>query len=246
MRLTILGSSGGYPAPGSACSGYLLEDGDTRLWIDAGSGTFSRLLGHCTPDRLTAVLISHLHADHWGDLVTGLHALRFAFEREQPLPVYGPNGWRRTMGVVAEWEHEDQPAFEAREIRDGDLIVLGPLNIEPIRVEHSPDLTTYGFRVENGAHALAYSADSGPCEALVQLARDVDLFLCEAGSPGGEEMTMHLNGRQAGEIAARAGARRLVITHLAPGTDPEETLAHARSTFDGPVELAAEGRTLEL
>ena len=58
MRLTVLGSSGGYPAPGSACSGYLLEDADTRLWIDAGSGTFARLLEHCTPDRLSAVLAS--------------------------------------------------------------------------------------------------------------------------------------------------------------------------------------------
>ena len=67
MRLTVLGSSGGYPAPGSACSGYLLEDADTRLWIDAGSGTFARLLEHCAPNELSAVLISHLHADHWTD-----------------------------------------------------------------------------------------------------------------------------------------------------------------------------------
>ena len=113
MRLTVLGSSGGYPAPGSACSGYLLEDADTRLWIDAGSGTFARLLEHCTPDRLSAVLISHLHADHWTDLIVGLHTLRFAFERDEPLPVYGPEGWTETMGVVAEWAREEEPAFVA-------------------------------------------------------------------------------------------------------------------------------------
>ena len=90
MRLTVLGTSGGYPPPGSACSGYLVEEDETRVWIDAGSGTFPRLLEHCPPYELTAILISHLHADHWTDLVLGLHALRFAFERERPLPVYGP------------------------------------------------------------------------------------------------------------------------------------------------------------
>src|SRR5262245_34000632 len=95
MRLTVLGSSGGYPAPGSACSGYLVEDGDSRLWVDAGSGTFARLLEHCSPDELSAVLISHLHADHWTDLIVGLHALQFAFKRDEPLPVYGPAGRRR-------------------------------------------------------------------------------------------------------------------------------------------------------
>ncbi len=88
---------------------------------------------------------------------------------------------------------------------------------------------------------MAYSADSGPCDALLELARGVDLFVCEAGSPGEQEMAMHLNGRQAGEVAARAGAQRLLVTHLAPGTDANDTLAHARSSFGGPVGLAAEG-----
>ena len=122
MRLTVLGTSGGYPPPGSACSGYLVEEDDTRVWIDAGSGTFPRLLEHCAPNELTAILISHLHADHWTDLVLGLHALRFAFEREHPLPVYGPAGWVDAMGVVANWAVEDEPAFEPREVREGETI----------------------------------------------------------------------------------------------------------------------------
>ena len=149
MRLTVLGSSGGYPAPGSACSGYLLEDADTRLWIDAGSGTFARLLEHCTPDRLSAVLISHLHADHWTDLIVGLHTLRFAFERDEPLPVYGPEGWTETMGVVAEWAREEEPAFVAHELRDRETIEAGSLSIEAIEVEHIDDIDTFGFRISN-------------------------------------------------------------------------------------------------
>jgi ribonuclease BN (tRNA processing enzyme) len=246
MRVTVLGTSGGYPPPGSACSGYLVEEDETRVWIDAGSGTFPRLLEHCAPNELTAILISHLHADHWTDLVLGLHVLRFAFERERPLPVYGPSGWMEAMGIVADWAVEDKPAFEPREVREGETIRVGPLKIIPIPVEHTPDLDTYGFRILNGSCSMAYSADSGPCEALVELARGVDLFVCEAGSPGEQEMQMHLNGRQAGEFAAQAGAQRLLVTHLAPGTDSAETLAHARSSFGGPVELAAEGLAVEI
>jgi ribonuclease BN (tRNA processing enzyme) len=245
MRLTVLGSSGGYPTPGSACSGYLVEDGDTRLWIDAGSGTFARLLEHCSPNELTAVLISHLHADHWTDLPLALHTLQFAFEREAPLPVYGPPGWTQTMGVVADWAREGDSRFVAKELREGEAIRLGQLSVEPIGVEHSHLLETFGFRVMDGASCLAYSADSGFDESLVRLARDVDLFVCEAGAPGDQEMHMHLNGRQAGEAATRAGVRRLLVTHLAPGADRAETLEHARSTFPGPVDLATDGLSID-
>jgi ribonuclease BN (tRNA processing enzyme) len=246
MRLTVLGTSGGYPPPGSACSGYLVEEGDTRIWVDAGSGTFSRLLEHCTPDRLTAALISHLHADHWTDLIVGLHAMRFAFVRDEPLPVYGPAGWTDTMGVVAEWAREDDPAFVARELHDREAIEAGALTVIPIRVEHTDDLDTFGFRIANGGSTLAYSADSGPNGALSAVARDADLFVCEAGAPGEVEMHMHLNGRQAGEIAAAAGARRLLVTHLSPKADPDETLGYVRASFPGPVELAAEGLVVEI
>jgi ribonuclease BN (tRNA processing enzyme) len=246
MELTVLGSSGGYPALGSACSGYLVADGETRLWVDAGAGTFARLLEHCSPNELTATLISHLHADHWSDLIVGLHTLRFAFEREEPLPVYAPPGWTETMGVVAEWAREDDPAFVAHELRDGETIEAGSLSIVPIEVEHTEDTDTFGFRIANGRSTLAYSADSGPNGALGSVARDADLFVCEAGSPGDVEMHMHLNGRQAGEIAAAAGARRLLVTHLSPKADRAETLAYVRSTFPGPVELATDGLSLEL
>jgi ribonuclease BN (tRNA processing enzyme) len=246
MRFTVLGSSGGYPVPGAACSGYLVEDHGTRLWIDAGSGTFARLLEYCSPNELSAVLISHLHADHWTDLIVGLHSLRFAFERESPLPVYGPAGWVDTMGIVAEWAREDNPAFVARELRDGETIEAGSLSVEVIGVEHIEDMDTFGFRVANTGATLAYSADSGPNGALGRVAREVDLFVCEAGSPGEVEMHMHLNGRQAGQIAAAAGARRLLVTHLSPASDPAETLAYVRSTFPGPVELAADGLVLDV
>jgi len=244
MRVTVLGSSGGYPAPGSACSGYLLEVGSTVVWIDAGSGTLSRLLERRSFDDLTALLISHLHADHWTDVPLAIHALRFVGDRERPLPAYGPPGWPETMGIVAQWAREDPAAFVPSELHEREAIDLGEISVEPIHVEHS-DLETFGFRLTDGASVVAYSADSGPCEALYALAADADLFICEAGAPDREQPWMHLTARQAGEIAAEAGVRRLVITHLAPRDDPERALTAARAAFAGPVELALEGLAIE-
>ncbi len=216
VRVTVLGLSGGYPAPGFACSGYLVEAGDTRVWMDAGSGTLSRLLGQCSLADLTAVLISHLHADHWTDLPLALHTLRFAFEREAPLAVYGPSGWMAAMGIV----------------------------VEPIGVVHS-DLETFGFRISGEGRTLAYSADSAPCPPLDELAHDADLFICEALAPV-DESEMHLSGREAGSIAARSGTRRLLVTHLVPGAKRDEVLAAASDAFGGRVELAVEGLSVEV
>jgi ribonuclease BN (tRNA processing enzyme) len=244
MRVTVLGSSGGYPAPGSACSGYLLEVGSTVVWIDAGSGTLSRLLERRSFADLTALLISHLHADHWTDVPLAIHALRFVRDRERPLPVHGPRGWPETMGIVARWAREDRPAFVPNELHEREAIDLGEISVEPIHVEHS-DLETFGFRVSDGASVVAYSADSGPCDALHALAAEADLFICEAGAPDHEQPGMHLTARQAGEIAAKAGAHRLVITHLAPRDDRRRALAAAQEAFSGPVELAVEGLAID-
>jgi ribonuclease BN (tRNA processing enzyme) len=190
-------------------------------------------------------VISHLHADHWTDLPLAIHTLRFAVERESPLPVYGPPGWIETMGIVAEWAREPDPVFSPHELREREALDLGGISVEPIRVEHS-DLETYGLRIGDGAATVAYSADSGPTHALDALARDADLLICEAGAPEGEHSELHLTGGQAGEIAARAGVRRLLLTHLRPEADPDQAVAEARATFSGPVELATEGHSLGL
>jgi ribonuclease BN (tRNA processing enzyme) len=242
MRITVLGSSGGYPAPRMACSGFLFEGVSTRIWIDTGSGTLARLLGLTSLSDLDAVLCSHLHPDHWTDLPLAIHALRIgAAERATALPVYGPRGWVKAMGITVQWAlDEPEPVFVPREIREGQALELDGLGVEPIRMTHS-DVETFGFRVTEGKSIVAYSADSGPCEALVVLAAGADLFICEAGAPGSHESPLHLNARQAGEIAARAGCRRLILTHLRPGDDPVRAVAEASAIFGRGVEVALEG-----
>jgi ribonuclease BN (tRNA processing enzyme) len=124
---------------------------------------------------------------------------------------------------------------------------LGPLRITSAQVNHL-DTEAYGFRIEHGDASLAYSGDTGECADLVDLARDTDLFLCEAAYTDGKETfrAIHLNGREAGEHAAAAGTGRLVLTHIPPWTDAEQNRRDAAEAFTGPVELAAPGAVWEL
>ncbi len=81
LSLTILGCSGPCAPPGGACSGYLVDDGETRLWVDAGSGTLANLQRHVAVDTVDAVFLSHEHPDHWTDLEGFFNVCRYVVER---------------------------------------------------------------------------------------------------------------------------------------------------------------------
>jgi ribonuclease BN (tRNA processing enzyme) len=109
-------------------------------------------------------------------------------------------------------------------------------------------IETFAFRFEHGGHVLTYSGDTGESPVLVELAASADILLSEAGFPELPDLPpdLHLCGRQAGQHAARAGAGRLIVTHLDPDNDPAQSLAAAAGAFSGPVSLAAPGQVLEL
>jgi ribonuclease BN (tRNA processing enzyme) len=245
VRLVVLGCCGGYPGPDQACSGYLVAEGNSRLWVDAGSGTLARLLRYCSLADLDSVWLTHLHPDHWTDIPLAVHALALgAAERRTPLPIYGPSRWADAVGEPVRWRLDDpDPVFESHELRDGTVIELHELAVEAAAVEHGLD--TYALRISGAGATLAYSADSAPCEALVQVARDADLFLCEAGTTA-HSSPLHLNAGQAGEIATAAGVRRLVLTHLRPGDAPEQAKRLAGRTYAGDIEVASEGAEFEI
>jgi ribonuclease BN (tRNA processing enzyme) len=239
MRLVVLGCSGGYPEANRACSGYLIEAAGRRLWLDAGSGTLARLLARCSLADVDATWLTHLHPDHWTDLPLAIHAIAVgAADRREPLPVYGPRGWAGAVGVDLHWHAPDYaPLYTERHLSDGLVIRVGDVTVRSVAVEHG--IETYALRIEAEGASFAYSADSAPCEALIQLAHGVNLFLCAAGTMA--TSAIHPNPRQAGEMAAAAGVERLLLTHLRPGTDRKQALAMAQAAFAGQIELANEG-----
>jgi ribonuclease BN (tRNA processing enzyme) len=252
MRLTVVGCSGSFAGPESAASCYLLEaEGEDRTWrvlLDLGSGAVGPLQKYVDPLTLDAVLISHLHPDHYFD-ISGLYVM-WKYHPDgarAPIPVWGPRGVgkqvTRAYGLSKDPGMKTEFAFHEY---TSEPVRLGPMSVEVTRVQHP--VPAYGMRVTVGDTVLAYSGDTGPCRQLVQLASGADLLLCEAAFvEGGDNPTdLHLTGKQAGAAAAEAGVTRLVLTHVPPWHDPEVSLREAREAYDGPLDMAAPGATYEL
>jgi len=251
MKLTIIGCSGSYPGPDSPASCYLLEaEHDGRTWrvlLDLGSGALGVLQRYVDPLTVDAVFLSHLHADHCLDLC-GYHVLRrYHPSGHQPrIPVWGPVGTADRMARAYDLPI-DPGMHEEFDFREYDAPVqFGPFRVEAIEVDHP--VPAYGLRVTADGVTLGYSGDTGPCAGLDAVARDADLLLAEASFRACVENPprLHLTGADCGEAAARAGARRLMLTHIPPWHDRDEALAEARSAYDGPVELARSGDVHDL
>lgn len=248
MRLTIVGCSGSFPGPASACSCYLVEAEGFRLVLDLGNGSLGALQRHIGRDEVDAVLVSHLHADHCLDLCSYYVARKYVpGGSPPPIPVYGPEGTAEHLAgasglTSAAGMHE---IFDFRALVPG-RTEIGPFTVTAELVNHP--VPTYGLRLTRAGATLAYSADTGASDALVRLGEGADVLLCEASFHEGRDTAagLHLTGREAGQHADRAGAGRLLLTHLPPWNHPERSLAEATDTFGGPVALARSGEAHEL
>ncbi|MET8553667.1 MBL fold metallo-hydrolase [Streptomyces sp. NPDC004959] len=250
MKLTVVGCSGSIPSVDSPCSSYLVEADGFRLLLDMGNGALGELQRHIGLNELDAVVLSHLHADHCIDMCAYFVVRYYNADplATTPLPVYGPDGTEERLTAA----HGDTPTrsamaevFDFHTLKPGSFRI-GPFTLHAEQVRHPVE--AYGFRVEHEGRSLTYSGDTGPSAALDQLAADSDLFLCEAAFTDGKEEIpdLHLNGREAGESAQRASARRLVLTHIPPWTDPQLNLTAAREVYQGPLELAHTGAVYEI
>lgn len=239
----MLGCSGTYAAPGGACSGYLVESGGVAVLFDAGAGTLARLQCHLPIEQLDAVVLSHSHPDHWVEMPIMRNAMRYVLHRSG-LPVYST---AETLGLISAVSHEHvSPTLELHQISDGAELTVGGLHIRCSRTDHPPE--TLGFRVDDGVHRFAYSADTGPDWGFEQFGGDIDLGVCEATFRDGVEVDspVHMTALEAGSMARESRVRRLVITHLLPGADAEGARAEAESAYGAPVELARSGLVLDI
>jgi ribonuclease BN (tRNA processing enzyme) len=251
VRLTVVGCSGSFPGPGSAASCYLIEAEDFgRVWrivLDLGSGALGPLQQLVDPHRIDAVVISHLHPDHFMDLCGLYVARRYhpAGPAPAPLRVHGPEHTAdRLLQAYGPDAVEELPKiYDVRDLTDGGTISIGPVTITTRIVDHP--VTAFGMRIEHEGRVITYSGDTDLCPALVELARDADLLLADASFQEGRDDArgVHLTGRRAGIAARDARVRRLLLTHVPVWTDPTVVLAEARQVFAGPVETVEPGAT---
>lgn len=215
--------------------------------MDAGPGTFAELQRHTDPRRLTAIWISHLHADHSADLLAAAYAFAYGgMTPPAPIPVYAP---RDCAGRLAGFLGRRDVRFldgilEFRPLYDGHTVRHRDLRLTSRSVVH--DTEAYGLRAECQGSVLAYSGDSGLCDALTELAVGADLFLCEADLDAHREgeQRVHLTPEDAGACAK--GARELLITHVGPTLTREAAAGRAALVFGGRTAAAHEGDTFSL
>lgn len=253
MRLTVVGCAPAYSTkPDRSSSCYLVEHGDTTLVLDMGQGSFSQLWRYSSPAKVSAVVISHMHADHNVDLVPLRHWVRYANHGDGPA-LFGPTDLRtRFSEFQAPYSEPTKLTDFLSDLKGGALeegsFSVGDLRIEARHVTHIPD--SFAFRVSIGdgsGPALVYSGDCGEPDDLLPLVKPGDVLLCEAGfgvtrdSPG-----IHLTAGEAASVAERSGATRLILTHVHDRAIAEPLVKAASDAYGGDVDLAEPGMKLDI
>jgi ribonuclease BN (tRNA processing enzyme) len=249
MRLTVLGAGPAYTdRTGATGACYLVEDGPTHVLLDLGQGSLPRLFAAHPPEALDAVVISHLHPDHFIDLVALRHYLRYEFDPPRRVRVLGPAALGDRLDALHAEPGFAAQAFDCEQLGT-DPRTIGSLIVQGGLVLHTDE--SYGTRVapaRGDTPALVYSGDCGRASDLAPLLRPGDTLLTEVSFGPGPvpEDVAHLDGPAIASLAVTAGVGRVLLTHLQMGYDPDETLASVRDRYDGPVQLVWPGDDIEL
>ncbi len=240
LRITIIGSSGTYSSADSACSSYLLRTSTTTVLVDAGPGSSMELQRQVDLGEIDAIVLSHEHPDHWTEMPSLYHAYRYGIEI-LGLPVFGTAGTKVRLDAVS--PDATATAFAWTTIDESSAFSIGDMAFTFSATDHPVE--TLAIRIASGGVAVAYSADTGPAWSPKDFGNHIDLIVYETTLPTEleEAKIPHVSGRQAGERAAAAGIKTLVLTHVPPGHDPTERAAAIGETFSGTVEIAVPGAT---
>jgi ribonuclease BN (tRNA processing enzyme) len=244
MDVDVLGAGPAYSdRPGSSGAAYLVREGDTSLLLDLGQGSFPRLAAALEPSTLSAVVISHLHPDHFIDLVALRHYLRWQFKPGRRVRVVAPACLTSRLDAL-----HDEPGFTAA-VLDVEDVSPGSFRVEALevtaaRVTHTAD--SHAYRVApagSDGPALVYSGDCGRAEDLEPLIKPGDTLLVEVSFGPGPVIAgaNHLDGPAVGALAARARVGCVLLTHLQMGYDEAATLESVRERFSGDIRLVAPG-----
>lgn len=250
LQLMVIGSEPAWPSPLRACSGYLVRSDTTTLLMDCGTGVFERLRNLARPESLTGIILTHLHFDHWADLIPFRYYLRLDPTVRGPArpPLYLPPGGLATIEqVVAPIDPTEgffADTYEVTEYDPRSRLQIGDIAISFHRTRHP--IEAYALRLEAGDRALTFSADTGWEPSVAEFARGSQLFLCESafgsGESGGE---MHLTAAETGRLATLGAVESLVLTHMTEG-EAERAVSAAQTEFGGPISHATPGKVFDV
>jgi ribonuclease BN (tRNA processing enzyme) len=246
MELVILGAGPSYShLPGAVGAAYLVRDGDDALLLDLGHGAFSALNAAIEPSSLLATAISHLHPDHFIDLIPLRHYLRYELEPPGRGRVIAPAGLANRLDLLHAEPGWTDVALDTEPTGGRNERELGPFRLESALITHTDE--SYAYRVsrrDGTGRGLVYSGDCGAADDLLQLLQPGDVLLSEASFGPGPvpEARIHLDGPEVGRVARIAGASEILLTHMLARYDRAATAAAASAAFGGgPATAVAPG-----
>ena len=243
LSITVLGCSGSYAAPGSACSGYLVRSATTSLWVDCGPGSLANLQEHLALEDVDAILVSHVHPDHFGELPVAYNALKWYLGHDS-MPVHTTAEVRRLTDIIC---GSTDDLFEWHVLDPAASFTVGDITVRCDVTDHPVE--TLAMRFDHAGRSIVYTADTGPAWDPMSLAHGADVMVCDSTVMSAEwnDMVPHLSAADAGDFATRCAVGRLVLTHAAPGSDVEAHLDEARTAAAGIDVVAARiGLVVEL
>jgi ribonuclease BN (tRNA processing enzyme) len=261
VRMTVIGAGPAYTDRQDASGAcYLVEHGSTRVLLDLGQGSFPRIFPLVPPEDLDAIVVSHLHPDHFVDLVPLRHYLRYQLQPSRRMLVLGPSDLAGRLDAL-----HAEPGFSAQALDTQTLGLgtrrIGDLEMQAGLVAHTDE--SYAVRVsiagdpadgdgsggaDGSRPGLVYSGDCGRPQDIARLVRPGDTLLAEVSFGTGPVPAdvLHLDGPMVGRLATGTGAGRVLLTHLQMGFDPDATVASCRALYDGPVEMVWPGTSTEI
>lgn len=240
LEVTTVGVGAAYGRPGEAQACHLVRGAGRAICLDLGAGALNALAAHVRPESLDAVVISHLHPDHFIDLLALRIYMVWGPGAGEVVRIVGPPGLRDLLARFGEEGIGTALVFEELRGDAPETTLDGRLRIRHRRVPHLDP--TYATRIEVGGRAICFGADCAPNDALAELAVGVQVLVteCSFGTVPIPAGAMHLNADAAGAIAGRAGAGRLVLSHCFPEWDPAAA-ARAATMAGGVPAVAATG-----
>jgi ribonuclease BN (tRNA processing enzyme) len=247
LELVVLGAGPAYTdRTGATGAAYLVRLGDAAILLDLGQGSFTRLAEEIEPSRLEAVVVSHLHPDHFIDLVPLRHYLRWEFGPGRRVRVLAPAGLEERLDALHAEPGFAGAALDIERLEEGRL-AIGPFNLETRLVTHTAE--SYAFRLTAGdGPGLVYSGDCGRASDLDSLVRPEDTLLVEAYfgvgpvAPGAE----HLDAEAVAALGERAHPGRILVTHIRMGADRSAIGALIEDRVGVPVDLVDPGDRFRL
>ena len=236
MKLTVLGNRGAYPKAGTACSGYLLETKQGKIVLDLGAGTLANLLSVCKIEDVSAIVLTHLHWDHFSDMMVLQYALE---DKHLTIPVYCPAEPAVCFNLL-----NDCPFFDVTPITEGLSLPIGDVTLDFTQLSHGvPD---FGVRVTEGGFVFGYTGDTAMCGALDGFLAPVQTLLCDTTFLDDVDSDKHLSVMQAIDAAQRNGVRRLIMTHFPAEARSQAYLDKARDRFNGRMSMTDMMQVIQL